>query len=217
MSEITILLADDHHVVRQGLRALLEAETDFRVVGEAATGPGATDSAERLHPDVLVLDVMMPGLNGLEVTRHVRQRSPRTRVIILSMHSNEAYVREALRHGAAGYVLKDSTATDLARAIREVAAGRLYLSSTLSDLAIAAYGRKSAEGRDDPYESLTAREREILHLAAEGLSTPEIAARLFISPRTVETHRANLLRKLDLRTQTDLVRFALRRGIIALQ
>jgi two-component system, NarL family, response regulator NreC len=160
---------------------------------------------------------MMPGLNGLEVTRQVGQRSPRTRVIMLSMYSNEAYVLEALRNGAAGYVLKEASATDLIRAVREVVAGRRYLSPPLSEQAIEAYVQKAQNGLLDPYEALTTREREVLQLAAEGRTNADIAAALFVSPRMVETHRAHLMYKLGLHSQADLIRYALRRGILPLE
>jgi DNA-binding NarL/FixJ family response regulator len=217
MSMTTIVLADDHHVVRQGLRSLLEAESDFSVVGEAGDGLEATQLVERLQPDVLVLDLMMPSLNGLEVTRQVSQRSPQTHVVILSMHPNEAYVLEALRAGAAAYVLKESTSAELVRAVREAVAGGRYLSPPLSERAIEVYMQKAESAALDPYETLTAREREVLHLVAEGHTNAEIADRLFISRRTVETHRANLMRKLGLRTQTDLISYALRRGILPME
>lgn len=213
----TIVLADDHHVVRQGLRVLLEAEPNFSVVGEAAEGLAVIEMVERLKPNVVIVDVMMPGVNGLEVTRQVRQRSPETRVVILSMYANEAYVLEALRIGAAGYVLKGADAAELIQAVREVAAGRRYLSPPLTDHAIEAYVEKAQAAPLDRYEMLTTREREVLHLAAEGYSHSETAARLGISPRTAETHRANLMRKLGLKTKTDLVRYAFRRGILALE
>ena len=160
---------------------------------------------------------MMPGLNGLEVTRQVSQRAPQTRIIILSMHANEAYVLEALRNGASAYVLKDSRADDLVYAVREVMEGRRYLSPPLSERAINSYIRQANESTLDPYETLTNREREVLNLAAQGCNATEIAQKLSISGRTAETHRANLMRKLDLHTQTDLIRYALRRGIIALE
>lgn len=217
MTTATIVLADDHQVVRQGLRALLEAEPDFRLIGEAGDGLETAQLVERLQPDVLIVDLMMPNLNGLEVTRQASQRSPQTRVVILSMHANEAYVLEALRNGAAGYVLKDSSAADLVQAVREVIAGRRYLSPPLSERAIEAYLHKAGAAALDPYETLTTREREVLHLAAEGYTNAEIAARLSISPRTAETHRANMMRKLELRTQTDLIRYALRRGILPME
>ena len=213
----TIMLADDHKIVRQGLRALLEAEPDFHLVGEAGDGLEAVQLAARLCPDVLVLDLMMPGLGGLEVTLQVGKRSPQTRVIILSMHADEAYVLEALRNGAAGYVLKESSADELVQAVREVVAGRRFLSSPLSERAIDAYVSKAQEVALDRYETLTAREREVLHLAAEGHTNAEIADRLSISSRTAETHRANMMRKLALRSQTDLIRYALRRGIIPME
>jgi two-component system, NarL family, response regulator NreC len=214
---LNIVLADDHQVVRQGLRAILEAERDLRVVGEAANGLEAVDLVERLKPDVLVVDVMMPRLNGLEVARETGQRSPQTRVIVLSMYANEAYVLEALKNGAVGYVLKDSCADDLVQAVRQSNTGRYYLSSPLSERAIDAYVKKAKEATLDPYDTLTSREREVLQLVAEGQTSAQIAARLFISPRTVETHRANLMRKLGLNTQVDLVRYALKRGILPME
>ena len=211
----SIVLADDHHVVRQGLRALLEAQPDFRLIGEAGDGLHTLQLVEQLHPDVLIMDLMMPGLNGLEVTRQVSQRSPGTRVVILSMHSNEAYVLEALRNGAAGYVLKDSSAADLVQAVREVVTGRRYLSPPLSERAIEAYLQKATSANLDAYETLTTREREVLLLTAEGYSNADIAERLSISPRTAETHRANMMHKLGLKTYPELVRFAMREGLVA--
>ena len=211
---VTIVLADDHNLVRQALRTLVETEPRFAVLGENSNGLQAVDLAARLKPDILVVDLMMPGLGGMEVTRQVGKRSPSTRVIILSMSISEAHVLEALRNGARGYVRKDATAADLIRAIDEVAAGHLYLSPPFSDRAIEAYRRRAAEAAIDPYESLTRREREVFHLAAEGLGNGEIAARLGISPRTAETHRANALHKLGLRRQAEVLRYALRRGLL---
>lgn len=211
---ITIVLADDHHVVRQGLRALLTAEADFSVVGEAGDGLEALRRVEQLKPNVLVVDVMMPGLNGLEVCRQLSKHSPMTHLVVLSMYSNEAYVLEALGNGASAYVLKDSSSADLVRAVREVAAGRRYLSPPLSDRAIEAYQEKAKAAALDKHETLTTREREVLQLSVEGHTSAEIAARLGISSRTAETHRSNLMHKLGLHTQADLIRYALRRGII---
>ncbi len=213
----TIVLADDHNVVRQGLRTLLEGEPGFEVVGEASDGHGAVDLVSSLQPDVLVIDLMMPNLNGLEVVRQVGKKFPTTRSIILSMHSNESYVVQALKYGAAGYVLQESIAGELVRAINEVSIGRRYLSPPLSDQAIEAYSNKSEDNETDPYELLTTREREVLQLAVEGYSNKEIGERLSISPRTVESHRANFKQKLGLKTQTDLIRFALKQGIIAME
>jgi DNA-binding NarL/FixJ family response regulator len=213
----TIILADDHHLVREGLRALLDAEPDLSVIGEAANGLEAVQMAEQLVPDMAIVDLMMPDLNGLEVARHLSQQLPSIRIVILSMHANEAYVLQALRNGASAYVLKESRADELVYAVREVIAGRHYLSPPLSERAIESYVQKSQSATLDPYETLTTREREILHLTAQGQSAAEIATRLSVSPRTVETHRSNLIRKLDLHTQTELIRYALRRGIIPLE
>jgi len=216
MTPVTIVLADDHHVVRQGLRAVLEAEPLFSILGEAGDGLEAVVLVAKIKPQVLIVDLMMPGLTGLEVTRRVRKESPDTQVVVLSMHQSEPYVLEALRNGAAAYVLKNSQSAHLVQAVREAAAGRRYLSPTLSERAIAAYANRTEAdaGPTDAYDTLTSREREVLHLAAEGNSHREIARRLSISPRTAEVHRANLMRKLDLHNQTDLVRYAIRRGII---
>lgn len=210
----SIVLGDDHHVVRQGLRALLEAEPDFSVVGEAADGLEVVRLVEKLKPDVLVTDLMMGGMNGLEAARQVSKVSPHTNVVMLSMHGNESYVIEALRAGAKAYVLKESSSEDLVHAVREAAAGHHYLGSSLSERAIETYMSKSASATQDPYESLTTREREVLHLVAQGRTSIEIAEKIFISRRTVEIHRANMMRKLGLHTKTDLIRYALRRGIL---
>jgi DNA-binding NarL/FixJ family response regulator len=214
---IRILLAEDHHIVRQGVRAILERQSDFVIVGEIAEGTQVFDMVESLGPDVLVADVMMPGLSGLEIARIVGERHPQTKVIILSMYANEAYVLQALRNHAAGYVLKDAGATELVQAIRQVAQGHRFLSSQLADKAIDSY-LNAAQGEPlSPFEQLTSREREVLHLVAEGLSSREIAEMLSISPRTVESHRANVMDKLDLHNQTELIRYALQAGIIPLE
>jgi DNA-binding NarL/FixJ family response regulator len=218
MSLVNILLADDHHVVREGFRALLTTESDFRIVGETGDGIEAVRLAEQRKPHVVVVDLMMPSLNGMEVTRQITRRVPHTRVVLLSMHANEAYVLEALRNGASAYVLKDASSVELIRAVREAMAGRRYLSPPLSQMAIDAYVRKAEKTETlDLYETLTNREREVLQQGAEGRTTAEIAARLCISPRTVETHRANVMHKLGLRSQTDLIRYALQRGILPLE
>lgn len=212
----TIVLADDHQLVRQGLRALLEVEPDLRVIGEAGDGLEAVRLVERLNPNVLVLDLMMPGINGLEVTRQLKKSTFQTGIVILSMYADEAYVLEALGNGALAYVLKDSNASDLVHAVREVAAGRRYLSPPLSDRAIEVYQETAKATAIDRYETLTTREREVLHLSAEGCTSSEIASRLGISARTAETHRTHLMSKLGLHTQVELIRYALRRGIIQL-
>ncbi len=211
----TIVLADDHNVVRQGIKSLLAGEPDFEVVGEACDGFEASALVERLKPDVAVLDLMMEGINGLEVARQIKKRCPSTRVVVLSMYGNEGYVLEALQAGVKGYVLKGSTSEDLVRAIREAVAGRHYLSPPLSETAIQAYMAKSQGSAMDPYDTLTTREREVLHLAAQGCNNAEIAGRLYISRRTVEVHRASMMQKLNLNNQTELIRYALQRGILA--
>lgn len=211
---LTLLVADDHRMVRQGLCALLRTEADFHLAGEAANGIEAVRLVERLRPDVLVLDLMMPGLGGLEVLRQAARLSPRTRPVVLSMHSDEAYVAEALRAGAVGYVLKDSGADELVRAVRAAAAGRRFLSPAISPLAVDAYLRRTAEASGDAYQTLTAREREVFQLTAEGHSGGDVAERLFISPRTVESHRANVMRKLGLRNHKELIHYAARRGML---
>lgn len=213
---LTVLLADDHQVVRQALRALLQAEPDLQVVGDVADGLQIVAAVENLRPDVLVVDLMLPGLSGLDATRDVVRRFPSTKVVVLSMYADDAYVVEALRHGASGYVLKDASAAELVAAIHAAGEGRHYLSAPFSHHPLEVYLQKAREARVDPYDTLTTREREVLHLAAEGLSNAEMAARMHISPRTAETHRASVLRKLRLKGQTDLVRFALRRGILRL-
>jgi two-component system, NarL family, response regulator NreC len=212
-SLITIILADDHHIVRQGFKSLLENHGGFSVIAEAGDGLEALRLTSRLKPDVLVVDLMMPGLNGIEVTRRIVKLSPHTKVIILSMYMDEPYVIEALQNGASGYVLKESNISDLVKAIYEVSAGRHYLGSPLSELAIEAYKEKTRGISLDPYNTLTAREREVLQLVVEGCTSAEIAARLFISQRTVESHRASMMQKLSLGSRADLIEYALKRGI----
>jgi DNA-binding NarL/FixJ family response regulator len=211
---LRLVIVEDHQIVRQGLHAVLRSEADFEVVGEAADGLAALRQVERLKPDVLVLDLMLPGLGGLEVARRVAQRHPTTRVVILSMHADVAYVAAALQAGAVGYVLKEESAKELTHAIREGAAGRRYISPAISEESLREYEKRSMEGQTDPMHALTLREREVLQMTAEGLSGIEIAERLFISVRTVETHRANLMRKLGVRNQKEVVRFAMERGLL---
>jgi DNA-binding NarL/FixJ family response regulator len=210
----TIVLADDHQILRQGLRKLLEDEAGFTVVGEAGDGLETLELVRRLKPDILVVDLIMPGLNGLDVIRSVRQHHATTHVIVLSMHANEAYVVEALRCGAAGYLLKESSSLELIHAVRHVMNGRRYLTSSLAEKALDAYVEKIGRSTSDPYDLLTERERQVMHLAAEGHSNAEIAARLIIGVRTVETHRANLMSKLGLKNQNEIVRYMLQRGLL---
>ncbi|HKB56263.1 MAG TPA: response regulator transcription factor [Lacunisphaera sp.] len=209
----TVILADDHEVVRRGVRSILEADGGFKVVSEVADGLSAVQAVEKLKPTLLFLDLSLPRLHGLEALRQVRATSPHTKVLVLSMHNDEPYVIEALRAGAMAYILKGSESTEIARAVAEVVAGRRYLSAPLSERAIAALTSQTPD-QSDPLSALTPREREVLLLGAEGLSTTEMAEKLFISPRTAETHRTNLMQKLGLQSQTDLVRFAIRKGLI---
>jgi DNA-binding NarL/FixJ family response regulator len=211
---ISIILADDHPVVRRGMEALLESEPDFSIVGVAADGLETIRLADRLKPDVVVLDLMMPGLSGLEALRILRDRSPRTRIVILSMYSSSAFVAQALQNGAIGYVLKGCSEENLIRAVREAAVGGRFLSPPVTEIAINAYVEQSRGGLLSPQDTLTPRQREVLQMAAEGKTTSEIAERLNISPRTVENHRASIMKKLGLQNQTDLIRHAMRHGLI---
>ena len=217
MNPIEIVLADDHHLVRQGVCALLEADPDLRIVGEASTGLETCRLVKDLKPDVLLVDLRMPNLNGLEVAGQLTQRKTRTRVVILTMYDNDAYVLEALKNGASGYILKDCTATDFLHAVHEVAAGGRYLSEVVSRRAIEAYIEESKHPTKDIYHTLTNRESEVLHLVAKGYTNAQVAEQLSISPRTVEVHRASMMHKLGLKTQTDLIRYAIGRGIISTQ
>lgn len=213
---IKVLLADDHRVVLQGLMALLEGEEDIEVVGEASDGLQVLDMVEKLKPDILVMDLMMPNLNGLEAARVIQKRDLPVKIIMLSMHDSEPYVVRALKHGVMGYVPKDSSAEELVTAIHQVVSGQRYLSSTLSDRVLDSLINRMDSGGLDPFETLTERERSVFQMVAQGDSNTDIADKLSISPRTVETHRANMMRKLGLKTQTDVVKFAIRRGIMPL-
>lgn len=213
--QTTIVLADDHQIFRQGLRALIEKESDFRIIGETGDGLDALEMARRLKPDVVVIDVMLPSLNGLEVARQIKKSNEATHIAVLSMFADESYVLRGMKNGAAAYVLKSSAFEDLVHAIREVIAGRIYLSLPLSAPAATASGKFAATANPDKYELLTDREKQVLQLAAEGLTSAQIADRLSMSRRTAETHRANFSRKLGFRNHVDMVVFALRQGLIA--
>lgn len=214
--ETSIVLADDHAIVRQGLKALLVNEPGLTVVGEAKDGIEAVDLVDKLRPAVLVVDIMMPGLGGLDVAQRVtRRRSRKTRVVILSMHSDEAYRIKALQNGALAYVRKDAGAAELIQAIHAAASGRHHFNPPLSEQSIEQYRKRAGGSEEAAYETLTPREKEIVHLTAEGLSQRDIAERLFIDRRTVETHRRNLRRKLGVRSQTDLVIWAVKHGLLA--
>ena len=211
----TVVLVDDHPMVRSGLRATLNAETDWQIDGEAADGVSGLALTLRLRPDVLVVDLQMPGMNGLEVLRQVRIGTPSTRVIIFSMHAEDTYVHEALDAGASGYVLKDADALAIVHAIRMALRGERYLSPSLVERTISAYLHQPAiERRVDWADMLTARERQVLVLIAQNFDNAEIGDRLSMSPRTAATHRTNLLHKLGLKNQADLVQFARECGLL---
>ncbi len=213
---IRILLADDHAVVRDGVRALLEKQTDMTVVAEAADGREAARLAEELAPDVVIMDIAMPNMNGIEATRRILATHPHTAVVVLSMHQDESYVLGSLKAGARGYLLKDSLRSEIVEAVRAVSQGRSFLTRKISRMMQEDYIRQLEQrGLEDSYDLLTAREREILQLAAEGRTNKEIAAVLHISPTTVETHRTHILQKLDLHSIPELILYAVRKAIIS--
>ncbi len=215
MPETTVVLADDHPIVRRGIRELLEASGECVVVAEAGDGVEALDVVEQLRPMVLVVDLSLPQMPGLQVIREVHSRCPGVRVVAHTMHADAEHLQAALRNGAAAYVLKNAPPNELVEAIRAVVAGRPFLSAPLAALAVEDFVAGFAPEEDDLHHTLTDREREVLYLAAEGHTNAEIGDKLGISARTVETHRSNLMRKLHLRDLTDLVRYAIRRGLVA--
>jgi DNA-binding NarL/FixJ family response regulator len=214
MTPTRIMLADDHLLVRAGLKKLLESTPDVEVVGEANDGLTLVTLAAQLQPDVVLMDIAMPGLNGLEATARLLKTLPQTRVVILSMHQNEEYVRQALRYGAAGYLLKDAAPAELEHAINAVLRGETYLSPAVSKGVLSDYVQR-LRGDEQPGELLTSRQREVLQLVAEGHSTKEIARRLDLSIKTVDTHRSQLMKQLDIHEVAGLVRYAMRMGLIS--
>jgi DNA-binding NarL/FixJ family response regulator len=216
----TILLADDHRIFRDGLRPLLAAQDDITVVGEAADGREALRLARELRPDVAVLDISMPGLNGIDVTRLLGREAPSVKVIILSMHSDRRFVREALRAGARGYLLKDAGITDLLTAVRSVVAGQTYLCAAVNEQVIREYvhqANRADSEADSAFALLSPRECEVLQLLAEGLATKEIAGRLNLSVKTIESHRKAVMDKLELRSVAELTKYAIREGLTPLE
>ncbi len=211
---ITIMLVDDHQVVRRGLRALLETEPDFRVVGEAGDGLEAVSLAQNLHPNVILLDLMMKGISGVEVARQLNKSPAGAGIIIFSVLGSEHYVLEALRAGVLGYVLKEAPSEELIQAVREVADGHRHLSSVILDRTIDIYVQIADTNMLDPLSTLTAREREVLQLSVQGNTCAEIAGQLFVSRRTVETQRASVLSKLGIRNQHELISYAIQKGIL---
>ena len=215
--QVKILIADDHEIVRRGLRAILENQPEWHVVDEAVTGREALEKAKSSSPDVAVIDIGMPELNGLEATRQILKLLPQTEVLILTMHESEQIIREVLAAGARGYVLKSDAGKDLVTAVDALCHHRTFFSSKVSEMLLHSYLRRSdrAESVDTTRSRLTAREREIVQLLAEGKSNKEVATALNISIKTAETHRTNIMNKLDLRSITELVRYAVRNNIVA--
>ena len=214
--KIRILLADDHNIMRRGLRLLLERQPGFEVVGEAADGRQAVERAEATKPDVVVLDIAMPNMSGIEAAQRISASLPQTAIVILSMHSDEGYVLRALKAGAKGYVLKDSAENDLIEAIKAVGEGKAFFSPEISNILVEDYVREMRKrGAEDSYELLTPREREILQMLAGGKSNKDIATVLNLSLYTVETHRRNLQDKLNLHSLAELILYAVRKGIIS--
>ena len=215
MSSLRIVLADDHTIMRNGLRLVLERQ-NFSVVGEASNGREAVDVVDRVKPDVVILDIAMPLLNGIEAAKRITSDHARTAVLILSMHSDEAYILKALKAGARGYLLKDSAEADLIQAVRAVSSGKAFFSPAVSKVLADDYVRQvRRRGAEDPYDLLTARERELLQLVAELKSTKEIAALLGVSPHTIDTHRGNIMQKLNVHSIPELILYAVRKGIIS--
>ncbi len=215
MTSVRIVLADDHTIMRHGLRLVLERQPDFAVIGEASNGREAIDLVIRETPDVVIMDIAMPLLNGIEATRRIHEERLKTAVVILSMHADEGYILKALRAGARGYLLKDSADTDLIQAVRAVNAGKAFFSPAVSRVLADDYLRQMRQqGVDDPYDLLTPRERELLQLIVELKSTKDIAALLNLSPHTIDTHRANLMQKLNVHSTAELILYAVRKGVI---
>ena len=215
-TKVKILIADDHAIVREGIRMILEAQPDFEVVGEAEAGDEGVGLARKLAPDVVVMDISMPKLNGVEATQAIREGLPGVHVLILTMHEEQSYLFQLLRLGAAGYVLKRAAATDLVEAVRATHRGETFLYPAVAQSIVQDYLERLRSGEgSERYGGLTYREREILVLIAEGLTNAQIAEKLVISVKTVQTHRAHIMKKLDLHDRSLLVRYAVRKGLIA--
>lgn len=215
MAKIRVLLADDHEIVREGVKMILAKEPDFEVVGEAQDGRQALELVERMKPNVVVMDISMPEMGGIEATQHVKERYAGVNVIALTMHEDESYVFKLLRAGASGYVLKRAAAQDLVQAVRAAAKGEAFLYPSVARKVVEDYLKRVETGEErERYDGLTEREKEILTHIAQGLSNQQIAQKLYISIKTVQTHRAHILEKLGLHDRTELVRYAIRKGLI---
>ncbi len=214
LMETKVLLVDDHAILRDGLRMVLEAQPQIRVVGEAGDGREAVELAEKLQPDVVVMDIAMPTLNGLEATRQIKRRWPQIKVVILTMHENQQYLTQIVKAGATGAVLKRSAGTELLTAVSAAAHGQTYFSPAIASMMLEDYRARLSEGDVEDPEILTEREREVLQLVAEGKTNQEIAGLLFLSIKTVQTHRAHIMEKLGVHDRTDLVKYAIRMGMV---
>lgn len=212
---IRILLADDHTILRAGLKMMLNAQPDIEVIGEAQDGRQALQEAQKLHPDLILMDITMPDMNGIEATRQVKKLLPDIKVLILTMHEHDEYIFQALRAGASGYMLKEAADTELISALRVIQSGQFYLSPTAQSVMVGDYLQRVRTGEEkDSYSTLTEREREILKLVAEGFTNNQIAEKLVISPKTVDTHRTHIMDKLNLHSRAELVKYAMRRGLL---
>lgn len=215
MEPIRVVVVDDHTLMRQGTVGLLQSQADIEVVGEASAGREGIDRVAELEPDVVLMDIAMPGISGLDATREINSRFPDVKVLILTMHDRDDYLFEALRAGASGYVLKGADVQELLAAVRAARRGEVYLQPAASRALVADYLRRAARGEDrDRFDGLTDREREILRLIAQGMTTPEIARDLVLSPHTVQSHRDRIMAKLDLHSKAALVRYAINRGLV---
>ncbi len=218
MNKIRVILAEDHTIVRQGLRSLLEQSDDIEVIAEAEDGREAVNKTEQLKPDIVLMDISMPILNGIEATRQIKKKFPDIKVLILTMHTTEEYISQILHAGASGYLVKKSAHHELLSAIKAIQKGNSYLSPLVSKKVVDQYLQKTQDDiKQDRYEKLTTREREVIQLIAEGKANKEIAERLYLSVKTVETHKAHLMEKLNLHTTTDLIKYAIQKGIINIE
>lgn len=214
-TRIRILLADDHTILRAGLRMMLNAQPDMEVIGEAQDGRQAINTTMTLQPDIVLMDITMPDMNGIEATKQIKRVAPEVKVLVLTMHENDEYVFQALRAGASGYILKEAADTELITALHVLRSGQFYLSPSAQSVIVGDYLQRVHTGEEkDSYNNLTEREKEILKLVAEGYTNNQIAERLVISPKTVDTHRTHVMDKLNLHSRAELVKYAMRRGLL---